>query len=111
MPTKGRREDRSISSPDSEIRLSLSSSVGDALAIVRSLHLPAPCAVQPCMVPPPPKQRKTSHDDHPSALAAESRSRPGAQRAADHARPVHQGPELRESARAAKPDRADPAAA
>ena len=35
----------------------------------------------------------------------------GAQRAADHARPVHQGPELREPARAAEPDRADPAAA
>ena len=60
-----------------------------------------------------PETAKVRHDRRPSSAAepAAPAAPAGAERAADHARPVHQGPELREPARAAEPDRADPAAA
>ena len=36
------------------------------MAIARPLHLPAPCAVQPCMVPPAAETAKVSHDNDSS---------------------------------------------
>src|SRR5260221_8687391 len=52
---------------------------------------------------------KERHDERPPAVSepAGFHAAAGAECAADHARPVHQGPSLREPARAAEPDRAD----
>ena len=104
-----RRSIHFLAGPCNKVRLS--SSLADVLAIARPLRLPAPCAVQPCMVPPAAETAKVSHDDDSSAAAPAPAPAAGSRRPAHHARPVHQGPELREPARAAEPDRADPAAA